>query len=60
MYECCSAHGRVHAIVRARSREEAAARLRASFGSGNAELLALFDSLSRDHLSVHAGVKHDL
>ena len=50
----------MHAIVRARNGEEAAARLRASFDSGNAEFLALFDSLSRDHLSVHAGAKHDL
>ena len=53
---CCSAHGAVHAIVRARSDEEAAARLRAGFDSGSDELLQLFDALSRDHLVVHTGV----
>ena len=52
---CCSAHGRVHAIVRARSGDEARERLRGSFNTGDAELLELFDSLSKDHLSVHAG-----
>ena len=52
---CCSAHGAVHAIVRAKSDEEAAARLRAGYDSGSAELLQTFDALSRDHLVVHTG-----
>ena len=52
---CCSTHGRVHAIVRARTGDEARERLRASFDSGSSELLQLFDTLSRNHLSVHAG-----
>ena len=50
-----SAHGRVHAIVRARTGDEARQRLRASFNSGDSELLQLFDTLSRNHLVVHAG-----
>ena len=41
--------------MRARSDEEAAARLRAGFDSGSAELLQAFDALSRDHLVVHTG-----
>lgn len=52
---CCSTHGRVHGIVRAKSGDEARERLRASFDTGDAELLQLFDALSRDHLVVHAG-----
>ena len=55
IHMCCSAHGVVHAIVRAKSDEEAAARLRAGFDSGSAELLQTFDALSRDHLVVHTG-----
>ncbi len=55
---CCSAHGRVHAIVRAKSEDEAGERLRGSFNTGDPELLELFDSLSKDHLSVHAGAAH--
>lgn len=41
--------------MRARTGEEARERLRVSFDTGDAELLELFDALSRDRLSVHAG-----
>ena len=41
--------------MRAKSDKDAGARLRASFDTGDAELLETFDGLSRDHLSVHAG-----
>ena len=54
-WHVCSTHGRVHAIVRAKSGDEARERLRASFNTGSAVLLQQFDALSRDHLTVHAG-----
>lgn len=53
---CHRPHGRVVAIVRAGSDEEAARRLRASFDSGDADLLRTYDALSAEHLTVYTGM----
>jgi fatty acid CoA ligase FadD9 len=49
--------GKVIALVRARSNEEARARLDAIFDTGDAELLAHYQELAADHLEVIAGDK---
>ena len=51
-------HGRVIGIVRGNSDEAAAERLRAGFDSGDADLLATYDALSAEHLTVYAGTCH--
>ena len=48
--------GRVVAIVRAGSDQEAARRLRSSFDSGDADLLRTYDALSAKHLTVYTGM----
>ncbi|MGV0816176.1 carboxylic acid reductase [Mycolicibacterium boenickei] len=49
--------GKVIALVRAKSDEEARARLDATFDSGDAKLLAHYQELAADHLEVIAGDK---
>ncbi|WP_019969410.1 carboxylic acid reductase [Mycobacterium sp. 141] len=49
--------GKVVALVRARSNDEARARLDAIFDTGDAELLAHYRELAADHLEVVAGDK---
>src|SRR4029077_16055430 len=49
--------GKVIALVRARSDEDARARLDAAFDSGDLNLLALYQELAADHLEVIAGDK---
>jgi fatty acid CoA ligase FadD9 len=49
--------GKVIALVRARSDEEARARLDAIFDTGDAKLLAHYQNLAADHLEVIAGDK---
>jgi fatty acid CoA ligase FadD9 len=49
--------GKVVALVRARSNEEARARLDAIFDTGDAKLLAHYQELAADHLEVIAGDK---
>ncbi|WP_234792580.1 carboxylic acid reductase, partial [Mycolicibacterium fortuitum] len=49
--------GKVIALVRAKSDEEARARLDATFDSGDAKLLAHYQNLAADHLEVVAGDK---
>ncbi|MFV8304649.1 carboxylic acid reductase [Mycolicibacterium peregrinum] len=49
--------GKVIALVRAKSDEEARARLDATFDSGDAKLLAHYRKLAADHLEVIAGDK---
>ncbi|MGH3262732.1 MAG: SDR family oxidoreductase, partial [Trebonia sp.] len=49
--------GRVIALVRAKSDEEARARLDKTFDSGDPELLAHYQELAADHLEVIAGDK---
>ncbi|MEB4210953.1 carboxylic acid reductase [Mycobacterium sp. 94-17] len=49
--------GKVIALVRARSDEEARARLDKTFDSGDPELLAHYQQLAADHLEVIAGDK---
>ncbi|MEE6168272.1 MULTISPECIES: carboxylic acid reductase [unclassified Mycolicibacterium] len=49
--------GKVIALVRARSDEEARARLDAIFDTGDAKLLAHYQQLAADHLEVIAGDK---
>lgn len=49
--------GRVIALVRARSDEEARARLDKTFDSGDPKLLAHYQRLAADHLEVIAGDK---
>jgi fatty acid CoA ligase FadD9 len=49
--------GKVIALVRARSNEEARARLDAIFDTGDAKLLAHYQELAADHLEVIAGDK---
>ncbi|OLP02541.1 oxidoreductase [Mycolicibacterium porcinum] len=49
--------GKVIALVRAKSDEEARARLDATFDSGDAKLLAHYQDLAADHLEVIAGDK---
>ncbi|OBI84847.1 carboxylic acid reductase, partial [Mycobacterium sp. 1245805.9] len=49
--------GKVIALVRARSDEDARARLDATFDSGDPELLAHYQRLAADHLEVVAGDK---
>ncbi|KKC03173.1 carboxylic acid reductase [Mycobacterium nebraskense] len=49
--------GKVIALVRARSDEEARARLDKTFDSGDPELLAHYQALAADHLEVIAGDK---
>ncbi|OMC38178.1 oxidoreductase [Mycobacterium sp. GA-1841] len=51
--------GKVIALVRAKSDEEARARLDATFDSGDAKLLAHYQKLAADHLEVIAGDKGD-
>ncbi len=51
--------GKVIALVRAKSDEEARARLDATFNSGDAKLLAHYQKLAADHLEVIAGDKGD-
>ncbi|MUL84344.1 MULTISPECIES: carboxylic acid reductase [unclassified Mycolicibacterium] len=49
--------GKVICLVRAKSDEEARARLDATFDSGDAKLLAHYQDLAADHLEVIAGDK---
>ncbi|ORA35098.1 carboxylic acid reductase [Mycobacterium aquaticum] len=49
--------GKVIALVRARSNEEARVRLDAIFDTGDAKLLAHYQKLAADHLEVIAGDK---
>src|SRR5581483_3452993 len=49
--------GKVIALVRARSNEDARARLDKTFDSGDAKLLAHYQQLAADHLEVLAGDK---
>ncbi|ORA35072.1 carboxylic acid reductase [Mycobacterium aquaticum] len=49
--------GKVIALVRARSNEEARVRLDAIFDTGDAKLLAHYQELAADHLEVIAGDK---
>ncbi|WP_018600396.1 carboxylic acid reductase [Mycobacterium sp. 155] len=49
--------GKVVALVRARSNEDARARLDAIFDTGDAKLLAHYQELAADHLEVVAGDK---
>jgi thioester reductase-like protein len=49
--------GRVVAIVRGTSDEQAAQRLRSGYESGDNELLSVFNSLSAKHLIVLAGAR---
>jgi thioester reductase-like protein len=51
----CRDGGRVFAIVRGTSDEQAKGRLRGGFKTGDSELLALYDSLSHKHLTVLSG-----
>jgi len=51
--------GKVIALVRAKSDEEARARLDATFDSGDPKLLAHYQALAADHLEVIAGDKGD-
>jgi fatty acid CoA ligase FadD9 len=51
--------GKVIALVRAKSDEEARARLDATFDSGDPVLLAHYQELAADHLEVVAGDKGD-
>ena len=49
--------GRIVAVVRGGSDEEAARRLRVGYDSGDPDLLAKFDSLSAQYLTVYAGMQ---
>lgn len=51
--------GKVIALVRAKSDDEARARLDATFDSGDPKLLAHYQALAADHLEVIAGDKGD-